>query len=171
MCVDSQIFMTWWLCNDLWQMDLYFYSAFSSLLNVFCNTWHIYPFTHTVTHWWQRLLCKVPSAHQEQCGVQRHFNMQPGEPGIHTSHLPITGQTSLLPVNVLGAAPLMYYPPVCCLVIPIQSLKAFQKITNWQFINHQTAPDSFLPRNYLHFCRLLQDFLISEVNCETPLHF
>lgn len=47
-----------------------------------------------------------------------------------SNHLPITGQTTLLPVNVLGAAPLMYYPPVCCLVIPIQSLKAFQKITN-----------------------------------------
>ena len=117
--VDSEIFMSWWLCNDLWQMDLYFYSAFSSLLNVFCNICHIHPFTHTFTHWWQRLLCKVPSAHQEQCGVQRHFYMQPGEPGIRTSHLPITGQTTLLPVNVLGAAPLMCYPPVCCLVITI----------------------------------------------------
>ena len=44
------------------------------------KTCHIDPFTHTFIHWWQRLPCKVPTAHQEQFGVQYlaqgHFNMQ-----------------------------------------------------------------------------------------------
>ena len=46
------------------------------------------------THWWQRLPCKVPTAHHEQFGVQfiaqEHFNMQLGRARIQTGDLPIT---------------------------------------------------------------------------------
>ena len=60
-------------------------------LKTLYNTHQIHPFTNTLIHWWLRLPCKVPTAHQEQSGVQYHvqgfFSMQLGE---WTSDLPIT---------------------------------------------------------------------------------
>ena len=75
---------------------LHFYSAFPVYwqLKALYNTCHIHPFTHTFIHWWRRLPCKVPTAHQEQFGVQYlaqgHFDMQLGGAGILTSDLLIT---------------------------------------------------------------------------------
>ena len=69
-------------------MDLHFYCTFLvywplSALQHFMSG-HIHPFTHTFTQWRQRLPRKVPTAHQEQFGVQCraqwHFDMS----GIRT---------------------------------------------------------------------------------------
>ena len=69
--------------------------------NLFYNTCQIQPFTFTFIHWWQRLPCKVPTAHQEQFGVQYlaqgFFDMQLGEAGIQTSNLRITRRPALPP--------------------------------------------------------------------------
>ena len=55
-------------------------------LKVLHNTRQIQPFTHFHIHWWRRPPCKVPTAHQEQLGVQYfaqgHFDMQLGGAGI-----------------------------------------------------------------------------------------
>ena len=58
-------------------------------------------FTHTFIHWWRRLPCKVPAAHQEQFGfqflAQGHFNMQLSSARIQTSNPPITRRPTLPP--------------------------------------------------------------------------
>ena len=70
------------------------------------NTCHIHPFTHTFIHWWQKLPGKLPTAHQEQFGVQylaqTHLGMQLGGAWIRTSNLPITRQPGLPPFLFLS---------------------------------------------------------------------
>ena len=60
---------------------------------------HSHTHTHTHIHWWQRPPCKVPTAQQDQFGVQfsagGHFDMQLAEPWISTCDLPVTTQPAL----------------------------------------------------------------------------
>ena len=83
-------------------MDLHFYSTFPVYwpLKPLYITCHIHPFTHTFIHWWhgQRLPCMVPTCSSgAQYLTQRCFDMQPGEPGIRASVLPITGKPASPP--------------------------------------------------------------------------
>ena len=86
-------------------MDLHFYGAVPVYwpLEALYNTCQIHPFTYTFIHWhwWQRLPCKVPAAHQEQVGVQylaqRHFNTQLGGARIRASDPQITRRPALPP--------------------------------------------------------------------------
>ena len=84
-------------------MDLHFYSAFPVYWThkALYNTCQIHLFTNTFIHWWQRLPCKVSTAHQEQFGVQYlvqgHFGMLLGGARICTSNLPITKRPTVPP--------------------------------------------------------------------------
>ena len=81
--------------NKVHLHDLHFYSTFPVYwpLKVLYNTCQLHPFTHThkhtFTHWWWRLPCNMPTAHQGQFGVpylaQGYFHMQ--QRGIWTSDL------------------------------------------------------------------------------------
>ena len=55
--------------------------------------------SYTFIHWWQRLPCKVPTAHQEQFGLQylAQEHLQQGGARIQTSNLPITRRSTLPP--------------------------------------------------------------------------
>ena len=69
-----------YLCFIWYVVDLYSSFPVYWPIKMLYNICHIHPFTHTLIHWWQRLPCKVPAAHQEQFWVQYlaqvHFNMQ-----------------------------------------------------------------------------------------------
>ena len=70
--------------NGKWSAFLSRYSSLTTAQSaVLHNTCHIYPFTHTFIHWWRRLPCKAPPAHQEQFGTLR------------TGDLPITRRPAL----------------------------------------------------------------------------
>ena len=73
------------LLQDFFSLFFFFFFLWNLLILVALSqsTDHsLVTFTHTFMHWWQRLPRKVPTAHQEQFGVQYLaqgcFDMQPG---------------------------------------------------------------------------------------------
>ena len=68
------------LLSTLFEWDVFFKWTCIPVLKALYSPCHIHPFTHTFIHWWRKLPCKVPTAHQKQFRVQYHaqghFDMQ-----------------------------------------------------------------------------------------------